>query len=223
MHRLYHLPLSPFCRKIRIVLAEKKLQAELVEERPWERRLDFLRLNPAGKVPVLVTNQKRVFAESGAIFDYLESTMSEPELMPADAVARAEVLRLVGWFDDKFNREVTENLLFERVTKRLAKLGYPDGACLKAGSRNIRVHLDYMTFLLENHNWLAGSRMTVADITAAAHLSCLDYTGDVPWDDYPAVKNWYSVLKSRPSFRGLLADHLPGFPTPPAHYADLDF
>lgn len=223
MHRLYHLPLSPFCRKIRLVLAEKKLQAELIEERPWDRRLDFLRLNPAGKVPVLVTNQGRVFAESAAIFDYLESTMTEPELIPADAVARAEVLRLVGWFDDKFNREVTENLLFERVTKRLAKLGYPDGACLKAGSRNIRVHLDYMTYLLEGHSWIAGPRMTIADLTAAAHLSCLDYCGDVPWEEYPAVKGWYAVLKSRPSFRGLLADHLPGFPTPPAHYADLDF
>lgn len=223
MHRLYHLPLSPFCRKVRIVLAEKKLQAELIEERPWERRLDFLRLNPAGKVPVLVAKPSRVICESAAIVDYLESTMTEPELLPRDAVARAEVLRLVGWFDDKFNREVTENLLFERVTKRLAKLGYPDGACLKAGAQNIRVHLDYMSYLLEQHNWLAGPRMTIADITAAAHLSCLDYTDDVPWGDYPSVRDWYAVLKSRPSFRGLLADHLPGFPTPPAHYADLDF
>ncbi|MEL6773989.1 MAG: glutathione S-transferase family protein [Pseudomonadota bacterium] len=223
MHRLYHLPLSPFCRKVRIVLAEKKLQAELIEERPWESRLDFLRLNPAGKVPVLVTTPNRVICESAAIVDYLESTMSEPELIPQDAVARAEVLRLVGWFDDKFNREVTENLLFERVTKRLARLGYPDGACLKAGARNIRVHLDYMTYLLEQHNWLAGPKMTLADITAAAHLSCLDYTADVPWVDYPTVRDWYAVLKSRPSFRSILADHLPGFPTPPAHYADLDF
>ncbi|MEL6337400.1 MAG: glutathione S-transferase family protein, partial [Pseudomonadota bacterium] len=189
MHRLYHLPLSPFCRKVRIVLAEKKLQAELIEERPWESRLDFLRLNPAGKVPVLVTTPNRVICESAAIVDYLESTMSEPELIPQDAVARAEVLRLVGWFDDKFNREVTENLLFERVTKRLARLGYPDGACLKAGARNIRVHLDYMTYLLEQHNWLAGPKMTLADITAAAHLSCLDYTADVPWVDYPTVRD----------------------------------
>jgi len=101
--------------------------------------------------------------------------------------------------------------------------GYPDAACLKAGSRNIRVHLDYMTYLLEGHSWLTGPRMTIADITAASHLSCLDYTGDVPWDDYPAVREWYAVMKSRPSFRGLLADHLPGFPQPPAHYADLDF
>ncbi|MEM9783915.1 MAG: glutathione S-transferase family protein, partial [Pseudomonadota bacterium] len=102
MHRLYHLPLSPFCRKVRVVLAEKRQQAEMVEERPWDGRLDFLRLNPAGRVPVLVTTSGLVLAESAAIVDFLEATMSEPELFPADAVQRAEVLRLVGWFDDKF-------------------------------------------------------------------------------------------------------------------------
>ncbi|MEM6487993.1 MAG: glutathione S-transferase family protein [Pseudomonadota bacterium] len=223
MYRLYHLPLSPYCRKVRVVLSEKRQQVELVEERPWEKRLDFLRMNPAGKVPVLVTKAGHVFAESAAICDFLEATMTEPELIPSDAFRRAEVMRLVGWFDDKFAREVTDNLLFERVTKRLAKLGYPDGACLKAGTHNIRVHLDYMSFLLEQHNYLAGNRISLADITAAAHLSCLDYVNDVPWESYPTVSQWYAVMKSRPSFRALLADHLPGFPPPPAHYAELDF
>ena len=223
MFRLYHLPLSPFCRKVRLVLAEKKLEVDLIEERPWERRLDFLRMNPAGKVPVLVTDKGLVLAESRAITGYLEDTYAEPPLMPSTPVARAEVRRLVAWFDDKFNREVTENLLYERVTKRLARTGYPDGQCLKAGSRNIRVHLDYMTYILEGNNWLAGNRLSMADIAASAHISCLDYLGDVPWDDYPAVRDWYAVMKSRPCFRGLLADHLPGFPAPPPHYADLDF
>jgi len=223
MFRLYHLPLSPFCRKVRLVLAEKKLEADLIEERPWERRLDFLRMNPAGKVPVLVTDKGLVLAESRAIVGYLEDTRPEPPLMPGAPEARAEVRRLVAWFDDKFNREVTENMLHERVIKRLARSGYPDGQCLKAGSKNIRVHLDYVSFLLEEHNWLAGNRMTIADLTAAAHISCLDYLNDVPWDDYPAVREWYAVMKSRPGFRGLLADHLPGFPPPPPHYADLDF
>lgn len=222
MHRLYHLPLSPFCRKIRLVLAEKRIEAELIEERPWDRRLDFLRLNPAGTVPVLVTDRGRALADSSAIFEYLEETVPEPPLLPQEPLARAEVRRLVAWFDDKFNREVTQNLLFERITKRIARLGYPDGACLKAGSQNIRVHLDYLTFLLEGHNWLSGPRMTLADVAGAAHLSCLDYCGDVPWDDYPTVRHWYAVLKSRPSFRSLLADHLPGL-KPPPHYADLDF
>jgi glutathione S-transferase len=204
MHRLYHLPLSPYCRKIRLVLAEKRIEIELIEERPWETRLDFLRLNPAGKVPVLITAEGQALSESSGIFEYLEETVPEPPLMPRDPVQRAEVRRLVGWFDDKFNSEVTENLVFERVTKRMARLGYPDGACLKAGSQNIRVHLDYVTFLLEGHN------------------SCLDYVGDVPWDDYPSVRDWYAVMKSRPCFRSLLADHLPGFPATD-HYADLDF
>lgn len=223
MFRLYHLPLSPFCRKVRLVLAEKKLEVDLIEERPWERRLDFLRMNPAGKVPVLVTDKGLVLSESRAITAYLEETFPEPPLMPTTPVAKAEVRRLVAWFDDKFHREVTENLLYERVTKRMARTGYPDGQCLKAGSRNIRVHLDYVTYLLEGNNWLAGNRMSMADLAAAAHMSCLDYLGDVPWDDYPAVRDWYAVMKSRPGFRGLLADHLPGFPAPPAHYADLDF
>jgi len=223
MNRLYHLPLSPFCRKVRLVLAEKRIEVELIEERPWDRRLDFLRLNPAGQVPVLITDGGKALAGSNAIFGYVEETRPEPPLLPQGAAERAEVRRLVDWFDDKFNREVTTNLVGERIIKRLANLGYPDGACLKAGSRNIRVHLDYMTYLLEGHNWIGGPRLSVADLTAAAHLSCLDYTGDVPWDDYPAVREWYAVMKSRPCFRGPLADYLPGFPRPPAHYADPDF
>lgn len=223
MVRLYHLPLSPYCRKIRLVLAEKRVQVELFEERPWERRHDFLRMNPAGRVPVLVTGEGRTLSDSAAIFEYLEETVPEPPLLPQDPLARAEVRRVVAWFDDKFNAEVTQNMVFERVTKRLARIGSPDGGALKAGSRNIRVHLDYMTFLLEGHSWLAGPKLTIADIAAAAHLSCLDYLGDVPWADYPLVRDWYAVMKSRPGFRGLLADHLPGFPTPPPHYADLDF
>ncbi len=222
MHRLYHLPLSPFSRKIRLVLAEKRIDFELIEERPWENRLDFFRLNPAGKVPVLVTPQGPALAESTAIFEYIEELHPEPPLLPQDPLQRAEVRRLAGWFDDKFNREVTENLLFERVTKRLARLGYPDGACLKAGSQNIRVHLDYMTYLLEGHNWLAGPRLTIADLAAGAHVSCLDYINDVPWSEYPAVSDWYAVIKSRPAFRSILADHLPGFPAA-EHYAKLDF
>lgn len=223
MHRLYHLPLSPACRKVRLVLTEKKIDVELIEERPWERRLDFLRLNPAGRVPVLITDNGKALASANAIIEFLEETVPEPALMPSDTYQRAEMRRLVDWFDDKFNREVTENLLFERVTKRMSRQGYPDGACLKQGSQNIRLHLDYITYLLEGHNWLAGPRMTLADVAAAAHLSCLDYLGDVPWEEYPAVRDWYAVMKSRPCFRGLLADHLPGFPRPPAHYADLDF
>lgn len=223
MHRLFHLPLSPFCRKIRLVLSEKGVEADLIEERPWEKRLDFLRLNPAGRVPVLVTPEGQAIADSNAIFEYLEETAKDPALLPDAPPARAETRRLVAWFDDKFHAEVTGNILYERITKRLARRGPPEGAHLKAGAKSLRVHLDYIDWLLESNDWLAGPKLTIADLTAAAHLSCLDYTGDIAWADYPAVRDWYAPIKSRPSFRSLLADHLPGFPPPPEHYADLDF
>ncbi len=221
MHRLYHLPLSPFCRKIRLVLAEKKIDVELVEEHPWERRLDYLRQNPSGKVPMLKMDGL-VLAESSAIFEYIEETNPQPPLLPEDAAGRAEARRLAAWFDDKFHHEVTANLLYERVNKKLMKSGYPESARIKAGTKNIKYHLDYMGWLLEQRRWLAGERMTIADFSAAAQLSCLDYIGDVDWSRNQAVRDWYAKIKSRPAFRPVLADHVPGF-TPPEHYADLDF
>lgn len=221
MNRLFHVPLSPYCRKVRLVLAEKKIEVELVEERYWERDADFLRRNPAGKVPVL-RMEGRNFAESQAICEYLEEICPEPPLMPTNPKDRAEVRRLVFWFDDKFHDEVTSKLVYERVNKKITGAGYPDSRNVKAGAQAIKFHLDYMGWLLDQRRWLAGDRMTLADFAAAAHLSALDYISDVDWNRNANVKDWYAKIKSRPAFRGILADQVPGFP-PPAHYADLDF
>lgn len=221
MTRLYHAPLSPFCRKVRLTLAEKKVEVELVEERYWEQTPEFLRRNPAGKVPIL-RYEGRVMSESQAICEYLDETIAEPRLIPRDAAARYEVRRLCAWFDDKFHEEVTSKLVYERVNKKVMKLGYPDSKNVKSGSSRIKYHLDYMGWLLDQRRWLAGNEMTLADFAAAAHLSCLDYISDVDWNRSQVVRDWYAKIKSRPSFRSLLADQVPGFP-PPAHYADLDF
>jgi glutathione S-transferase len=221
MIRLYHFPLSPFSRKVRLTLAEKKLEVELIEERYWEASPDFLRRNPAGKVPVLRIDTKTL-SESQAICEYLEESVPNPPLMPRDLDGRFEVRRLCAWFDDKFNTEVTSKLLYERVNKKIMGQGYPDSKNVKAGAVRIKYHLDYMAWLLDQRRWLAGDVMTLADLTAAAHLSCLDYISDVDWNRSAVVKDWYAKIKSRPAFRTLLADQIPGFP-PPAHYADLDF
>ena len=221
MARLFHVPLSPFCRKVRLSLAEKKIEVELIEERYWEASADFLRRNPAAKVPVLRIDD-RTMAESAAICEYIEETRPEPPLMPTDPAERFEVRRLVGWFDDKFHREVTSKLLYERVNKKITGQGYPDSSNVKSGAKAIKYHLDYMTWLLDHRRWLAGDRMSLADFAAAAHLSSLDYISDVDWNRSAPVKDWYAKIKSRPAFRAILADQVPGFP-PPAHYADLDF
>ncbi len=221
MATLYHVPLSPFCRKVRLSLAEKKIEVQLVDERYWEKDPDFLRRNPAGKVPVLKIDNKTL-SESSAICEYLEDRYPTPSLMPKGPGQRFEVRRLVAWFDDKFHHEVTKNLLYERVNRKIEGSGYPVAANVKSGAKAIKYHLDYMSWLLDNRRWLAGDSMTLADFAAAAHLSSLDYIRDVDWNRAPAVKDWYAKIKSRPAFRSILADHVPGFP-PPRHYANLDF
>ncbi len=221
MARLFHVPLSPHCRKVRLSLAEKKIEVELVEERYWEQDPDFLRRNPAGKVPVLRLDGI-MMSESAAICEYIEETRPEPSLLPSDPVQKLEVRRLVSWFDDKFHHEVTSKLLYERVNKKMMKAGYPDSKNVKSGARAIKFHLGYLTWLLDHRRWLAGDAMTLADFAAAAHLSSLDYISDVDWNSCPEVKDWYAKIKSRPAFRSILADQVPGF-TPPKHYNDLDF
>lgn len=221
MIRLFHVPLSPFCRKVRLSLAEKKLEVELVEERYWEQDPDFMRRNPAGKVPVLKMDG-RMMAESAAICEYIEERHPEPPLMPRNPEARYEVRRIVSWFDDKFHQEVTSKLLYERVNKKVMGQGYPDSKNVKAGAKAIKYHLDYMGWLLDQRRWLAGDAMTLADFAGAAHLSSLDYISDVDWHRNANVKDWYAKIKSRPAFRSILADQVSGF-RPPAHYSDLDF
>lgn len=221
MLRLYHFALSPFSRKVRLSLAEKRIEVELVEERYWEQSAEFLRRNPAGMVPILRLDGKN-YTESTAICEYLEDLYPAPELMPKDIAEKYEVRRLVDWFDDKFYNEVTKKLLNERVIKKISGEGYPDSKNVKKGAKRIKYHLDYMAWLLERRRWLAGDIMTLADFSAAAQLSCLDYLSDVDWNRSVAVKDWYAKIKSRPAFRNILADQVSGFP-PPRHYNDLDF
>lgn len=224
MRCLYHLWLSPFCRKVRLVLGEKGMDFDMKVEKTWERRPEFLAMNPAGQVPVLIDDDASVIVDSTAICEYLEEVYPDrgTTLLGADARARAEVRRLLAWFDIKFYREVTANLVGEKIQKRLLGQGQPDSNAIRAGHANIHTHLDYIAWLTERRSWLAGDIFSLADIAAAAHLSCLDYIGDVPWDDHPGARDWYARIKSRKTFRPILADHIPGVP-PPKHYADPDF
>ncbi len=222
MRTLYHLWLHPFSRKVRVALSEKGLEFQLKVEKIWERRTEFLAINPAGDVPVMVEEDGTVLSNSNVICEYLEEVYDHTSLLGPDALQRAETRRLVGWFDVKFNREVTDNLVGEKIMKRFLKLGEPHGPSIRAGHANIHYHLDYISYLMEKRRWLAGDRFSLADICAAGHLSAIDYIGDVPWDEHPGAKAWFMRMKARPSFRPLLDDMVPGF-APVPHYSKLEF
>ncbi|MCY4446498.1 MAG: glutathione S-transferase family protein [Rhodobacteraceae bacterium] len=223
---LYHYPISPFSRKVRLVLAEKKFEFSLREERYWERRQDYIKINPTGKVPALIDSHKNVFADSNAICEYLISIASDDTvpLIPEDPVEQCEMRRVIAYFDETFYQEVTKILLFERMLRRIQKKKYTDEKMIRTGSQNLRRHIKYLGHLVENRNWVAGNRMSLADFAVAAQLSCLDYVDDIEWESesLEGIKNWYSALKSRPAFLPLLSDHVPGY-IPPRHYAQIDF
>jgi glutathione S-transferase len=225
LRTLYHYPLSPFSRKVRFTLAEKGLEFDLQVENFWERRRKFLALNPASQVPVLVEEEEGVnfsLSDSTAIVEYIEEKYPDKILIGSDINQRAEVRRVSGWFNNKFYYEVTKYLLDEIVFKFLKGSGGPNSEFLRAASENIKDHLDYIDFLTSNRSYLACDKFTMADITAAAQLSVVDYLGFVPWERNQRAKEWYMIVKSRPSFRLILEDSVAGF-NPSANYKNLDF
>lgn len=222
---LHHFPLDPASRLARLALGEKKLAFAEVAVRYWEPNPDFEALNPSGLTPVLVAREGKdrlVLCETSAVLGWAEDVEPNPPLLPEAPEERSEARRLAQWFERKFDYEVNALLLHERMEKQLLRLGSPDSNAVRAGREALRTHLGYMEGLLGERNWLAGGRLSVADLAAAAHLSIHDYFGEVPWRDYPQARTWYMKLKSRPCFRPLLSDRQPGM-TPSTHYANLDF
>ena len=224
-YTLYHHPLDPPSRRVRLALAEKGVVCDFVIEKPWDPSPNVLALNPSGELPILTITEgreKHVLADAQAISEYLDETHAAESLLGKDQFKRAEVRRLIGWFERKFYNEVAGLLVDEKALKRLQGTGEPDSAKIRAACHNIHGHLEYIAWLTERRNWLAGDVISFADLAAGAQLSIVDYLGDVPWDQHILAKEWYARLKSRPSFRGLLGDRVAGF-LPPKHYADLDF
>jgi glutathione S-transferase len=230
MLKLYHHPASAASRYVRLLLAEYGQSAEFTEIRPWERSAEFLKVNPAGTLPVLLDNGGDPICGGAVVGEFLDETlgamMRDKRLMPENPQARAEVRRLVEWFLSKFEFEVGRYLVGERIHKLLMRPeeggGAPDAALIRAGRNNLKGHLRYAGWLASTRNWMGGTRISQADLAAAAAFSVMDYLGEIDWAAEPAARDWYARIKSRPSFRPLLSDKVPGL-QPASHYIDLDF
>jgi len=230
MITLYHHPFCPHSRFIRLALGEFGVESTLIEERPWERRREFLLLNAEGVTPVMAEDSAPSVPGADVIAEYLDETrglaLGDRRLMPEDPIGRVEVRRLMRWFNVKFFAESSQLLVTEKIYKRFMSPkhggGGPDMDAVRAGRANLRYHLRYIGHLIGARRWLAGDRLSYADLAAAAHLSCVDYLGDAPWGESETAKSWYARIKSRPSFRPLLGERLAGMAASPS-YADLDF
>ncbi|MFA5969656.1 MAG: glutathione S-transferase family protein [Sphingomonas sp.] len=223
MWQLYHFPLCPFSRKVRILLGEKGIGYDLIREAPWNRRDEFVDMNPAGQTPVMADPTRNLLLiDSMAICEYFEETVDKAAMINGTAANRAETRRLVAWFDNQFYRDITAPLLHERMIKRVVHRAAPDAKQLREAMKAAVGHLDYVDYLLGHRTWIGGSTMGLADLAAAAHISVADYLGGIDWKGHEESARWYRGFKSRPSFRPLLAERMEGI-VPPQHYDDADF
>ncbi len=218
---LVHHSIVPQSRKIRLIMAEKKMLFVLKEEEPWNLSQDIKNINPSEDLPILIFDGC-VISGNYAITEYLEESNPQYKLLPEEPKNKAEVRRIVEWFDNKFYNEVYKYIVTEKITKRFQYKLAPNSKILKAGLNNLRFHMEYIDYLSDRNSYLAGNTLTLADLTVAAHLSILDYLGDVPWEEYKNAKLWYAKIKSRPSFKEILKDNIKGIP-PSSNYTNLDF
>ena len=218
---LVHNSVLPQCRKIRVFMEEKKMLFVLKEENPWRLSKDIMKINPAGELPIFIFDGN-IIAGNYAITEFLEETYTQNRLIQGNNKERAEIRRLTDWFDNKFYRDVYQYIAGEKIYKRFVLHQPPESKRIKAGVNNLRFHMEYIDWIVERNNYLVGSELSLADISAAAQLSVIDYLGDVPWEDFKNAKLWYSKIKSRPSFKEILNDRIKGI-YPSKHYEDLDF
>ena len=223
MTTLYHYPLCPFSRKVRLLLRERSIDPDLITETFWGKRKEFLKMNPSGDVPVLIIKKRKICGHY-AITEFLEDELGK--ILPEDIDEKNECRRIMDWFDRKFHNEVLNIILHEKVERQFLSVdqggGLPRLNRIKVGIHNLNFHLNYLEKILSNRYCLVSDKPNTADFTAVAHISCLDYLGDIPWKRYPRVKEWYGKIKSRPSFRSLLTDQIMIIP-PRGKYVSLDF
>ena len=220
MIKLYYFSLCPFARIARMILDEKRIEYELVIEKYWQRNIELARVNPAYELPVIVGDNFAI-ADINAVIEYLDEQYPQMPMFYKTSLEKAEQRRIIGWYNRKFYYEVTRYIINEKVIRFFERRGYPDTKIIRSAKANFEYHFDYLAYLLTKRPWLAGEKFSICDIVAACQLSVLDYLGEVTWSD-EHVKNWYSIIKSKPSFRKILSETIVGF-SPPEHYTQLDF
>ena len=224
MRTLFHYPLCGSSRVVRFIMAEKRLDFEMEYESPWAPSSNLYDHNIAGTIPVLLDISGTAVYGSSAIREYLEEVYPDVDLIGSDYTQRAEARRIADWFDFIFFKEVYFPIINEKITKRFSKNAdkSPDPACIRSSSARLNTHMEYISWLIDRRNWLAGQNFSIADIYAASFLSVLDYLGFVPWNKHEITRNWYARIKSRPGFRGILKDSLSQIPPSP-DYSNPDF
>ncbi|MCX7162830.1 MAG: glutathione S-transferase [Betaproteobacteria bacterium] len=187
---------SPYVRKIRIVLAEKKIDYDLVLESPWVEGSKVVALNPLGKVPVLVLDDDSTLFDSRVIAEYLDTVAPNNHLIPASGRQRISVRR---W------EALADGILDAAVAAFLESMR-PDGerspSWIERQRGKVTQALRVASEDLGEHAWCHGNGMSLADIAVGCALGYVSFRlGDILWSrQYPNLARLYGKLMQRPAF-----------------------
>ena len=221
MFILYHYYLCPSSRFVRLILEEYKIKYTGQLENYWKPQKDFLNINPAGHLPVLINEQNHSIVGANACLEYFKDLDLKPNLVGDNFKDKAEIYRLFHWFDTLFKKEVLDPILYEKVFSRVVENITPNSSNIRVALQNLAFHIDYLDYLLKNHDYLVSNNLTYLDFLASANFSILDYLGLLRFDNVDNIKEWYFKLKSRPSFKILLSDQIVGL-NPDKKYKLID-
>lgn len=222
MITLYHHPICPLSRQVRIYLKELDCEFSTIKEDYWLKRKEFLDINQQGVVPTIIFNDENIVSGIYSITEYFVDSLENFFFMPKNNLARAEIRAHMQWFNDTLYRQVSKILIDEKIIRLMMRLGSPRSDFLKVAKKNLNKHFQYLSGLLEDKNYIVSDKISCADIAASSHISVIDYFGEINWNQWPDIKRWYSLIKSRPGFKSILQDEIPGFSSP-EHYSVLDF
>ena len=221
MHTLYHYYLCPSSRFIRLVLEEYKLEYSLQLENYWKPQKEFLLLNPAGHLPVLINIDNYALIGANVCMEYFNNLQLKPNLMNNSYQEQAEIRRICHWFEVVFKKEVLDPLIHEKVYSRIVDNINPNSNNIRSALQNLNFHIRYFDYLLKYKDWIVGDNLTYSDLIASANFSIMDYIGLLDLRNYKHIKEWYLKVKSRPSFKTLLKDQIVGL-NPHNDYKNID-
>ena len=222
MITLHHYYLCSSSRYIRLILEEHNITYETQLENFWKPQKDFLKINPAGHLPVLVNEDNFPIIGANSCIEYIKDLELRPKLLVDNYREKAEINRLVHWFDVIFKKEVFDPIIYEKVFSRIVDNISPNSDNIRAAFDNLNFHIQYFNYLLNSKNYFIKDELTYLDFLAAANFSVLDYLGLLNLKSYESMREWYFKIKSRPSFKTLLKDQIVGL-NPHENYKNIDF
>ncbi len=227
MNILYHNPICPLSRQVRFYLEELNINHELKKVNYTSRTLNpgfvIKKENFFDNFPILNVKEDNLsLIGEYSIIEFLSENYKNFIFMPQDKVIKADIRNYLNTLNKKFFYNTSYIYIEEKFIRFANRVGVPRTDFLRRAKQNIIKYFYFISDILSENSFLIHDKISSVDIALASHISVLDYFSAINWDMWYHIGNWYSIIKSRSSFRKLLQDRIPGF-LPPEHYSKLDF